>query len=102
MSIINTGSWYQLLLKRRGTPEYIPSAPIAWFNVTSDILNFKTTLSVENIKETFDLDFSVINLDTKPNVVFSIENIEERVRMILSVQNLDIESRIIFSAENID
>lgn len=98
--LINTGSWYQELLKRPFIDRPVPYPPIENFTVTNDTLNFHMGFSVENLDEAKRIVFSVTNSKPFSQLLFSVENLIEN-RLILSVDNLNVSQGIVFSVENI-
>ena len=100
--LVNTGSWYQILLRRRAPDAPTEFPPIKDFTVTSEILNLYLGLSVENIQVKSSLVFSVRNLDIIPSMTLSVENLSRIPKIIFSVTNDKRDISIAFSARNID
>lgn len=101
MPALNTGSWYQILLRRRREVQSVPYPPIEWFRVTSDILNIHMTLSAENLREEFKTRFTVVNAARLLNMIMSVENTNIIPRTFLSIQSSSRYPSIVLSAESI-
>ena len=63
--LINTGSWYQELLKRPFIDRPVPFPPIEHFTVTNDMLDLHLGFSVENFDESKKIIFSVLNIQSE-------------------------------------
>jgi len=99
--LANTGSWYQVLLKRGKVQVPTGFPPIKNFVVTSDFLNVKIRLSAQNIFNEVTMPFSVVNTDKTTQAIFSCENVYKVSAVLLSVTTEEYNPIIVFSAESI-
>jgi len=103
MSLINTGSWYQVLLRRPKNEVIKPFAPIIDFNIESDFLNFRAILSAEYLEPKIKIFLLVQNLVVEQSrVILSAIHMENNFTAIFNVDNIQLMTKIHLSAANID
>ena len=98
---INTGSWYQLILRRTGAGEK-PASPIHWFQVCSSTQGLKHTFSVKYIQFETRISLAVSGKYIPTPLGFSVLNKEKEIKTITSVQYKCFCPVTVVSVKNID
>ena len=95
---INTGSWYQHLIRSTGGGKGYP--PVQNFYVYSDTLDLSHVLSAEHLELDFQMTLAVETLERIFGLSLSVENLEPCGNIVLGVQNIVPYDRIVLSVEN--